>query len=163
MIAYLLSDKSCPLAQWENVVGMALENRLQPTGQMIHNRACNLAKPFILISGLINEKQRKCMAGVTQRPVLVCVMEFTGCCGDKSPVYEVIEQGLTTIPLLTICATLTKLIYYSEYVQWGSQLLPNIYWVPEAGQARTKQWSQAVGKTGKNSYHQEEHRQETKT
>lgn len=58
-----------------------------------------------------------------------CVlMEFTGCCGDKSPIcehIEVREQGLTTTPLLTTCMALAKLLHFSECVrsEWGSQLL----------------------------------------
>lgn len=57
-----------PLAQWENVVEMQLENRLRPTWQMNHNWAWNFSKPLILTSSLINENQRKHVAGMTQRP-----------------------------------------------------------------------------------------------
>lgn len=68
MIFYVLYDKSPPLAQWENVVEMQLENRLWPTWQMNHNWVWNFSKPLILTSSLINENQRKRVAGMTQRP-----------------------------------------------------------------------------------------------
>lgn len=67
-VFYLLYDRSSPLAQWENVVGMQLENRLQPTGQMNHNWVWDFSKLFFLTLSFINENQRKCMAGMAKRP-----------------------------------------------------------------------------------------------
>lgn len=45
------------------------------------------------------------------------LMEFTGCCVEKSPAHEHIEvrdQGLITTSLLTACLTLAKVLHFSE-------------------------------------------------
>lgn len=82
---FFLYDKSSPLAQRENIVGMKLENRLWPRRQMNHNWAWNFSKPLVLTSGLINENQRKYMAGLTLCPEpMHAKRTYRVLCGEES-------------------------------------------------------------------------------